>query len=400
MGIKNKISRVFIVFFVSSFLGFLTSVFLGRELTFDAFGKVKFFNTIVLCCTPFLLLGQDSTLVRVLSGKNIYQYNWKMFLQKFSVIIVLGCCVLVFSIVYLFNFHAAFIPLLIMIPCVAFTGLGGSILRAQEKFEMSAFLIRGQSSVLIVLLVLVSFLGQSMTFQKVFYLYAFVGVLLLSYLLIALKEVPSNGTDEISFIKMQDGFWLFLVGFSCTGMQYTNNFFIVKMLSFSSLAKYSAIITLTQGFELFTSAIWFVLMPKFAKELKRKTLVQCTIGVCVLAITITLLYVIFGKWFLDLIFSGKYNSAFFVMKYFLIIGFIKLLYVIPSSIIGGQLPKKFLKLFFIAGLACLLLNVIGVYVYIPKFGLLGAVWVVIIAWLLRLISSVFIVFRYFKEKNA
>lgn len=392
MSTRKKIISVFFVVCGAAVAEFLTNVFLGRALTPDIFGRFKFIHTIVMTLGTLLVFGQDATLIRVLAGGNFKKYNWKKFIvQCFGISAVISAIALIFIKYYYQMGQEIYFVLFAIVSSVGIR-LFASILRAYGKYAISMFFSRGFSTIFFVIIsfffvnhILPNF---SLNQLLLWYVSSFIFILSLSLYFVIPIEI---GLGNIEFSQIKDGIWLFLITISFTALANLNNFFIAKMMNYSDVATYSVCVTVTRGFDLVCSAIWYVMMPVYSKNKDRPILPDLTKVFCI-GISIAVFYMLFGKFLIIFLFKGKYNNAITLLNFFIIIGIFKVLYAIPSGLIGGRLATRYLKIFFCLSIFSIAINVVGNYFLIPMIGIKGAVISTTFAWFFRLLSAYYILF--------
>lgn len=395
MGLKKKVGSVFIIMGIAAVCEFLTTMLLGRNLSPDIFGRFKFIHTIILMFSSLLLLGQNSTIIRVVGKHGFDRYDWKKLALIGFVFAGSIAIFVIYGLGYFFDFEG--IKGLIYIALIAAIGIefNSASLRAHNQCNKSIFIAKLPSLFFcVVVFFLIKFL-HIYNFKALLNCYSFV---FLSAFIIGAYYVNQldSGKDSIPLSSMTDGLWLFLQGLSFTMMMQIDQFFIVKLLDYEHLAGYVAVIATTRGFELLAIAIWFVLMPHYSRNQSGSILMYSVkaagVGICMVGI-----YMVIGEGFLDFVFKGKFDHVGFLFKYFIPIGFLRVLYAVPSSIIDGRISSHFLKIFVICSLLGILINVIGNIILIPRWGLSGAAFSTLLSWVFRVVIAYSIVY---KEKLA
>ncbi len=397
MSTRKKIISVFFVVCGAAVAEFLTNVFLGRALTPDIFGRFKFIHTIVMTLGTLLVFGQDATLIRVLAGGNFKKYNWKKFIvQCFGISAVISAIALVFIQLY---YHITINIVYILLPILSSISvrLFSSILRGYGKYPIAMFISRGFSFVffLICLVLFALKLLHTIPLPQLIIWYMLAYILIFCIAIVLIYNIE-NGSENITFAQIKNGLWLFLITVSFTALLNINTFFLAKMMEYKDVAIYSIGITVTRGFDLICSTLWFVLMPTYSKDKNRPILpdVLKSLG---LGIMVAVFYAIFGKFLIIFLFKGKYDAVIPLLWLFVLIGIFKVLYSIPSGVISGRFTTFYLKLFFVLSLISLAINIVGNYLFIPLLGIKGAVLSGVFAWFFRVSSAYYLI--YINKKN-
>jgi O-antigen/teichoic acid export membrane protein len=125
-----------------------------------------------------------------------------------------------------------------------------------------------------------------------------------------------------------------------------------------------------------------VILPQFAKgvELSLRSALAFLLGAGIL---IGIPFLLFGHDLVVMLFNGRYQEYSFLIPWFVIMGIIQLLYVLPSSLIGGRSTTEQLSRFVYFGIASLAINIILCLLLIPSVGIMGAALANIGSWVFR-----------------
>ena len=168
--------------------------------------------------------------------------------------------------------------------------------------------------------------------------------------------------------------------------------FIAKLVSIEAIAVYFTTFTLLRIYELAYQAVEYILLPH-SNKLKSIKLKRIISYIIILSTAITVFYLIAGEYLLDVLFDGKYNSGKILIPVFCGIGIFRLLYIIPSSIISGRLKEFCLKQLFFSNSFLVIVNIVLAYIFILKYGLLGAAAATLITWILRSLAAYLILYK-------
>jgi O-antigen/teichoic acid export membrane protein len=184
----------------------------------------------------------------------------------------------------------------------------------------------------------------------------------------------------------------------------TGNLIIGKILSFKSLAVFAVTASVMRLFEFVQDAAYHVLAPHLNKS-ANKSLKKVFLKLFLTGLLVSLFYLVFAKPLIHLLFRGLYDEGLYLVPYFIGIGFIRTLFTLPASIIGGRSSAKALKnQFYITALAALL-NLGLSLILINFWQLKGVAMANLISWIFLLIASFFSTQKYLfpnsiKEKNT
>ena len=110
-----------------------------------------------------------------------------------------------------------------------------------------------------------------------------------------------------------------------------------------------------------------VLMPR-VNVVEKLDLRRFNLPIAGLAAIVAAGYLIFGDEVVSLLYKGRYDEGAYLILPFALSGVIKLFYSVPSSVIGGRLPRSALKHFMWLNLAGMGVNVALVVVLIRSMG--------------------------------
>lgn len=391
-NLTKKIGVVSLILGIAAVAELLSTIILGRVLSPELFGRFKFFNTVVLMLSSLLLFGQNMSIIRVFGQDNLKDYNWKKFIGSclvFSAMAAAIGCILIGIVYNLIN--EMFFAYFAIIAAVG-TEYHSAILRSQGKYSLSMFLNKTNSIIFFFFL---------MAFFCIYGFFNFWGLVLLYTIIFLCITVCSTfltqrlpvGKKIVSRQFVTEGLILFFITISYTIMVQIDQFFITKMLGYAQLADYVVVITVTRGFELVATALWFVMMPHYAKDYSR-SIRSDSFKVGVVALIVCVGYVFMGQPLLHLFFKGKFDHSSYLLAFFIAAGFFRIIYAIPAGIIGGRLPKNLLKLFLVTCLLGIILNLCLNYFLIPIWGLRGAAASVLVSWIFRVVSAYYVVMRF------
>jgi O-antigen/teichoic acid export membrane protein len=396
--LEKKLSAGFLILLLSTAAGFLTNVLLGRILPEGVFGKFKFIQTIVVTLSSLLLFGQNVSIIRLLAKKSFSNYDWKKFLFR----CLLLSALIGFPITYVVSGYYKLGNELLLIYMALISSIGveyfHSVLRARGRYSYAMFLSGSFSLFFLLSMAMVYFFFKSINFDLL--LYAFTLTWFCSFLLsfFSLRQ-EANGAEKVPAQIIKEGLWIFFITITYILMEQVNQFFIVKFLSYKELASWAIIMTVARGYDLVATTLMFVFMPMYSENIKR-SLRKDIIKTIIAGLILFLFYALFGAVLLHVLFKGRYDQYKYLLLYFNMIGFCKILYSVPGAVIGSQHAPKNLKSFLIACTVILLFNISSNYFIIPIMGLAGSAAIAVISWIGRLGSAYIVVYKERKERKS
>jgi O-antigen/teichoic acid export membrane protein len=389
---RSTVKRVWSVFgilCISAIAELLTNVVLVRSLTAEVFGKFKFINAALLFIVTLCLFGQNIGLIRGL-GNDAQKFDWKGFI-RLRVFAGMSLGVLAVIIVgYFYHFDIFEVVLICVLLFVALLSeYYFSLMRACGSYNRSMLVNKATAVVLCLLVCVVVFVNRHIGVHGLLVVYV-IAIALALWLAFKSTAPISNGLQPLPRGVFKDGVLLFFITASFVLITQMDQFFISKVLGYGELARYAVIAIVTRGFELAALAIWFVLMPHYSQGVDR-CIKNDSIKVLVVALVMAGLYAVFGFFLLHFLFGGKFDSSAYLLKYFIISGIFRVLYSIPSGVIDGKMPAKYLKLFLCTCVLGIIINFVGNWVLIPLWGMTGSAVSTMVSWIFRVVTGYWVV---------
>lgn len=388
----HKIGSVSVILGIAAVAELLSNVILGRLLPPDLFGRFKFINTVVMMLSTLLLFGQNMAIIRAFHKDNLKEYDWKKFIRSCLVYSTLfaafGCLIVGYF------YHLVIEMVFAFFAVVAAVGIEyySALLRSQDKYSFSMLLSKTNSVFFFLCVALMFYVFKVFSFWGLVFVYVMIFCSTFVFGGVLTGRFPS-GRKAVSRQFVKEGIVLFFITFSYTVMVQIDQFFISKMLGFAKLADYVVIITVTRGFELVATALWFVMMPHYAKDHSRSVRAD-SIKVALVALVVCGGYLLIGQPLLHVFFKGKYDHSAYLLNFFIAAGFFRILYSIPAGIIGGRLPSNLLQLFLITCVVGIIMNLTLNFFLIPIWGLAGSAAAVLISWIFRVFSAYYVVYKH------
>ena len=391
----KRIGSVFIILAITVSFGFLKNVLLARELSKSDFGLFNLILTLVGLIYPIAMLGQQNTFVRFFSKYSPAEYNWKLFIRKLLLLVVPITMLVVALSSLFFDFNQTAITFLIVVILSSVVAdLYTYILRAIGQYASSIFLHRSiRMTFPFALISLIYF--NSFSLELIFYVFGALYILHSTIIVVYTNKIIQSGQKSISLSTCKEGLIILGSDISLLIVISVDKLFLGKLVDYETVGQYFAIYSLMRIFELALHSIDYVLIPQSNKvaELNLRGIISKVIAV---GIMITGFYLIFGKVITHFVYSGKYDDSSYLIPFFCLIGFLRLLYVVPSSIISGRLDYRALKAFVSYNSILIVLNIILAFWFISIWRITGAIASTALIWFLRVCAAYIVFAKYNK----
>jgi len=388
-----KAAKVGFIMGSASLCTFLSNVLIARWLNKSDMGTYSLTVSLVMLFGSISLLGRSNALARFFSTHPLEEYNWKKELSRFlplslAVILVLGI-----GVRYIYRLSPLYLAI-ITVSTLVFVSIqlvSAGLLRSQKEYTLAVFAQKGFILLFVLALLAIKIFGlPSLRYILVFYSLSLVLFGFLSFGLVFSKF--RNGSGDIAGEFRNESFLFWGINISLIAIKTLDKLFIGKLISYDELAVYVAVFTVTGLYELVSMSLGFVLLPHFGRSRTihlRRYLIQGFL----LAVMISGVYLIWGPKIIHLVYSGRYDQGSPIIVFFILAGICKIMYAIPSSMIGGRLDKKALRLTFYYNTANVVLHIFFLLWFITLWGLKGAALATFCIWLLRTLQGYFILYR-------
>jgi O-antigen/teichoic acid export membrane protein len=266
-----------------------------------------------------------------------------------------------------------------------------SVMRAEHRYELAMTAVRFPAMAAAIVLIVLR-LSEALTYTTVL---VTLGVTFaLSGLLIAVRGTRTCGTGgkRVPRSVLREGVFLLGLNLSFAIMVSVDKLVIAKMLPYAHLAVYASIFAVMRGFDFLFYSITYVLMPR-VNVLKKLELRKYNLLIAGLAGVLTVGYLLLGDDVVSFLYAGRYDEGTYLILPFALSGIAKLFYSVPSSVIGGRLPRPALKQFLWFNLGAVVVNIVLDIIMIKAMGLMGAAIATAVAWGLRLAGGYVILAR-------
>ena len=338
--LKHKSTQNFTIIAAIAVVQLFNNVILGRSLSKDEFGLFSFvFFNVVNFLSVLLLFGQNSSILRYFSSKNIQHYKWKQYLLSFFALIIVPVVLSAFAIKHIYKLEWTWFLMAVLASfMMCCTNMTSTFYRSQGYFNTAIILERGHPVFFIILLAVSLVLYNTVTigFAAVAKLISFsVQLVVIVYMFSHWKE----GGERIEKSVFSEGITLWELSLSVIVLTSIDAFFIAKILDYRELALYSVMIAVMQIYEFSRISLFQVYSQKFSRS-KNINIPEFVSLLAVVAVMVTLFYLFSTKFIVRILFGGKYDASFALVVLFCCYGVMNLMYVLPSCYLVGQSSKK------------------------------------------------------------
>jgi len=397
---RNKVSINFVIIGAVASLQAVNAIILGRLLSKGEFGFYSFlFTSIVPLVSTVVIFGQNVSVVRYFSNKDLSKYNWKTYYRNVTCLFAFLIIILTSGISFFYKLdrqHYIFLSLAIF--SAASLAFSSSFLRAKKRYIASILVERASPPIFIVMILIGLSLGRTgfynfTVMKTISYAAAFLAVMFL----FLFRE--KSGSEVVKRNIYADGVLLWAIGLTLIAINRVDGFFIARFLNYELLALYSAVFVLVQVYDFAAQAIWSVYSQRFSDDYNARA-GKFSLILIIISLAITSFYAIFGKWLLTALFKGKYDAGSHLLLPFCVIGILKVVYMYPACYLVGKSSTTSLKTFLNFNIAGVLLKIVMITILIKHYGLAGVVLSGIIVWGFRNIVGYYIVYKDKRKKKA
>lgn len=397
--IRNKVSSNFVLIGMICGIQAINSIVLARFMDKESFGQYSFlFNSIVPLLTHIVILGQNSSIVRMFSKDSFWNFNWQSYLRNIALMFLALSAILIFTIgsYYDLELNLQFFVLIALLANILLL-ICANICRSDKQYNFAIVLEKVPPIFFLPLMVLAFWLNktqlQPLVINKTLS-YLIPGVI--ACFIVFRNKKNSQNPKPIDKNVYTDGLLLWGISLTLMVVDRADNFFLVKLLDYDAVATYCVFSYLVQLYDIAIHAIWSVYSQKFSAQYQPNIKRFLTILVSIAAL-ISIFYFVFGAPLLHLLFKGKYDSGIELLLPFCIICCLRFLYVYPSCHFIGKSSTNVLQKLFAYNLVTVFLKPILTIALIKTSGLIGCLTSGIIIWILRNIIGYWLVYSEKKE---
>ncbi|MFH1864314.1 MAG: lipopolysaccharide biosynthesis protein, partial [Candidatus Eisenbacteria bacterium] len=334
----TRVGRVFAVVLLGAALQLVTQTLLARTLPKTEVGLISLLLGALPILSTLSMAGQGASIVRFLSRGDRGAYDTLAHVRRvFAIVLPLGVVAsLAGAGFYGLGWGLALVLVALVVSQNVATTVS-SVMRAEHRYELAMTTVRLPAMVAAVVLLALKLAG-ALTYTTAL---VTLGVAFaLSGLLLA---VLRSGADRsrgkpVPRSVVREGVFLLGLNLSFALMVSVDKLVIGKMLPYDQLAVYASIFAVMRGFDFLFYSISYVLMPR-VNVLKRLELRRYNLMIAGLAVVVTAAYLLVGENVVSLLYAGGYDEGANLILPFALSGIAKLFYSVPSSVIGGRLPR-------------------------------------------------------------
>ena len=388
----TRVGRVLAVVLLGAGLQIVTQALLARSLPKTQVGLISLLLGALPILSTLSMAGQSASAVRFLSRTESGTYDTVAHIRRvLALVLPLGVVAgLAGAGFYGLGWGLALVLVaLVVSQNTALTV--SSVMRAEHRYELAMTTVRFPAMAAAVVLVVLR-LFDALTYTSAL---VTLGVSFgLSGLLIAVRGSRTSGTGgkPVPRSVLREGVFFLGLNLSFAIMVSVDKLVIGKMLPYAHLAVYASIFAVMRGFDFLFYSITYVLMPR-VNVLRKLELRKYNLLIAALAGVLTVGYLLLGDDVVSFLYAGHYDEGAYLILPFALSGIAKLFYSVPSSVIGGRLPRRALKQFLWFNLGAVVVNIALDIIMIKAMGLMGAAIATAVAWGLRLAGGYVILAR-------
>lgn len=397
--LKKSIIRVFVIISSIAALQIAGTILLARNLSRPEMGYYRLILTMIEYGGLLAVMGMDNSIVRFFSsaGSAFSQYDWRKFIRASLAPFIIISTAFSASMALFYRLKPQISTVLFL--SIFLTGaitILSSFLRAQKKFIIAIFLSRLNFLLFFLSIIgLLFFSGLSVAKTLSAYLLS-LGISCAALTVYSYIKIPSGKTTLPPSI-LKNSWYYFGSSLALVTIIQSGNFFIAKMLSFEALGIFAVIAGIMRIFEFAQDSTYYVLAPALNTErpVPARKIFFSLLG---LAAAIGLFYLAAGKPIVHWLFKGRYDQGTFLIPWFIAIGVIRTLYILPGSIIGGKSSENTLRKQCFLLIWTAIINIILIFALIQKLQLVGVVLANLISYCLLLVCSFIYTRRYWAKQ--
>jgi len=397
-GTHVRVGRVFSVVLVGAALQIVSQTILARSLPKPDVGLVSLILGIVPLLSTLATLGQDSAIVRFLASAQA-PYDVRSYLRRILLMVTpLGVVAGLAADGFYRLAGLAAVVLVVLVVAQSAVTIESSALRGRHRYELAMLAAWSPVIASTAILALLQVLGRLTPASALgAYLAGFAGCALALTGAGGLKQPAGLVPMPASVIR--DGFFFFGLSLSFSVMVGTDKLVVGKLMTYTDLAVYATVFAVMKGFDFLFQAVNFVMMP-WVSRVAVVRIARYNAAVGAVAVVAACFYVFLGDDAVRLLYGGRYDQGIYLIAPFMLSGIIKLFYAVPSSIIGGRLPREALREFLWFSVGAIAFNIAIEIVLIRAMGLMGAALATAAAWATRYAGASLIVWRYRSSLGA
>lgn len=367
-------------------------IVLGRVLPAEALGRFSLILSLASVISVAALLGQANALARLLSKHPPAQHRWKAGLRRAMAVSsgVAAALAVVTAVVYDLDRTSVAVLVAASAGLVVTQLFGSGVLRTVDRYFVGMLVLRGWP---IGVLVALGLLWRAGALNATTAGLAFGGACLAVAALAAVAGLVgvAEGSKPLPGSLVRTGLLFWSISLCLIATRHLDRLLLGALLPLGTLGAYQAVLTIMMGFDLAGTALGFVLLP----ALTRAKIVRLTPYVALLLLVAAVGvagYWLLGAPVLALAYDGAYDAHAPLIGWFIAAGVLKILYALPSALIGGRLPDTSLAQFALLNVPLVAAHAGVTAALAAQRGASGAAIGLACGWFLRLIAASVLVF--------
>lgn len=366
---------VYISYFVNILVGLLLTFFYANYVSKEVFGQFNFVLSILSMLGFFTLVGMNQALTFAISEG--YEGNFKKAISQTLRFSIIGSIILLFLSFFYLNKSPGLSPSLIFIalifPLYAISTYYQSFLFSKRKFKyISLINIGGSILSLITLIFVITSVNSTLTI-----LIALLMPPLFINLYFTYRYFISTQSLKINQTFLRLGWHLSSTNSIHFLTKSIDKFLIGLFLPFEQLAIYAfAQVLPDQGYAIFKH-LNTLITPEIAEAGKKNLKLNILKGYLIALLTVgfgIVIYFILSPLFFSIFFPRYLDSLFISQIYSLV------LLSIPTTFLNLAFQKlKVSKIFYLQEFSLIITLIVGIYIFVPQYGIVGAIIAQILA---------------------
>lgn len=386
---KKNILYSFILMVIVAITRFFITFFIARHWPKGDVGCFNLIISLSFLLSVFGLMGQNLGIVRFFSTKELKEYSWKKYMTDLCLkgIAIAFVGSVVATLVYKFGI-IFLVSCFIITSCVLVQEYCSAFFRARQRYYIS--LIVGQFMPVVFMIALLAFaISKFPPLNVILLIYMSFGVIYTVICVYFTFSVLPSGAAVIPSDVKKKGYLLFGLGVTFILVNHADVMLVAGLVNVEALATYTVTLSIMRLYDFGGMSLNHVLLPKI-KTMPGSRLKQMWVYIILVGFAITTFYFMFGKEAVQFLYKGKYNEGLVLIPFFCVVGFLKLMYILPSSFIAAVSSEIILKRFLYVNIVAVILNYTTNIYLISHIGIEGAALGAAVAWFMRVLGAYFL----------
>lgn len=367
-------------------------VLLGRVLDATDYGRFTLVFSVSSVVGTLSLVGQSSALAQAFAREHPAGFRWRR-----PVALALGrSALLALGLTAAAGLYYGLSPAATGIVGISALGLltsqllASGIVRNAGRMMRGIWLLRGWTVPLLLAVAVLAAAGRLTGPAALWSLGGALAVALVASLTWGVAGIP-EGAARVAYPLLRMGALFWIVNVTLMATRHLDRLVLGRLLAPEALGAYQAVLTLTMAFDLAMVAAGYVLLPVLAR-MRRVSLGPLTLGLLGVAVLGAAGYALLGRPVLHLAYEGRYDSAAALFPWLVAAGTWKVVYALPTALIGGRLGPTAVRRFALLNLPLLVIHATVTILATGRYGLAGAAAAQAVGWGLRTLAGYAVVF--------